>query len=149
MSPRALAVLNAIGCLTLTGLVVTQWSKERTLDGALASMTADLAAANAQATAQAERRAALERDVTVLKDALAATQQAHESTARTLAENAQTTTRLQADLATARDQVTTWQAAINARDARIHTLDAELTAARRRLDEAIAKLKATTAKPER
>ncbi len=146
MNSRALPILNAMGCLALTGLVVVQWRKERTLDGVLASLTTELSSARAGAAEDARRNGALERDLAVLKDALAATQQSAQANAHSLAENVQSVTRLNAELAGARDQVASWRGAVTARDARIRTLDAELVAARHRLDEAIVRLKAAVVK---
>lgn len=146
MSPRALPILNAIGCLVLTGLVVAQWRKERLLDGALAGLGTELAAAHERAAGEAKRHAALERDVTVLKESIEATQRAGEAAALSLAEKEQATTQLQTELSAAREQVTTWQGALKARDERIHALEENLAATRRRLDEAIAKLKAAGAR---
>jgi len=45
------------------------------------------------------------------------------------------------EITAAREQLKTWETAIAARDEKLRALDAELTATRRRLDEAIAKLK--------
>ena len=95
---------------------------------------------------EAKRRAALERDITVLKESIEATQQAAEAAARSLAEKEQATTQLQTELSAAREQVTTWEGALKARDERIHALEENLAATRRRLDEAIAKLKAAGAR---
>jgi len=142
MIPRVLPIVNAIGCLALTAVVVAQWRKERTLDGVLAGMRAEVTAANDLTYMEARRRATLERDIAVLKQAIEATQQAAEASARTLAEKDQLANRLQTDLGAARDQITTWETALKARDERIRTLDKELAATRKRLDEAIAKLKA-------
>jgi len=146
MTPRTLPIINAIGCLALTGVVLAQWRKERALEGGLAEMGAQLAVARDQSAGQAARCAALERDIAVLRQALEATQQAAESSGRTLAEKDQQATQLQTELDTARQQFGTWQTAIKTRDERIHTLDSQLAAARTRLDEAIAKLKAAGAR---
>jgi septal ring factor EnvC (AmiA/AmiB activator) len=142
MKFRALSLLNTLGCLALIGLVVVQWQRERATTGDLVALRADLAAATARATAESERRGTLERDLAVLKEAIEATQQAAESTARDLTEKTTLTTTLQAELATAREQVSAWETALKARDERIQSLSAELTATRERLTEAVAKLKA-------
>jgi chromosome segregation ATPase len=146
MASRALPILNAIGCLALTGLVVAQWQREHRLDGTLARLRSELATAKNQAAEEAKRRAALENDISVLKESIEATQNAAESSARLLAEKGEHTARLEADLNTAREQVTAWETALKARDERIRTLDAELTASRKRLDEAIARLKSAGAR---
>ena len=142
MKFRALPLLNAIGCLALIGLVVVQWQRERATTDDLVALRANLTAATVRATAESERRSALERDLAVLKEAIESTQQAAETTARDLTEKTTLTTTLQTELATAREQVAAWQTALKARDERILTLTADLTATRQRLAEAIAKLKA-------
>ena len=146
MKRRALPILNAIGCLALTVLVVVQWRHERLRDATLAGLAAELAAAHEQAAGEAKRRAAVERDIAVLKEAIEATQRSAESAARSLTEKEQAATQLQTELVTAREQVATWEAALKARDERIRTLDANLASTRKRLDEAIAKLKAVGAR---
>jgi len=144
MISRALPVINAIGCLALTAVIVAQWRKERALDAVLAGLRYELAAANDQTAAESRRRATLERDIAVLKQAIEATQQAAESSAGELAEKDELASQLQADLAAARTRVTTWETALKARDDRIRLLDKDLAATRKRLDEVIAKLKAAT-----
>ena len=144
MNPRTLPILNAIGCLALTCLVVAQWRKERSVDEALNTARGDLAAARSLAATATTERDAMTRDITVLKDALSATQLAAETTTHALTEKDQLVTTLQTDLTTARAQVTTWQAALTTRDERLRALDAQLAATRQRLNEAIAKLREAT-----
>jgi chromosome segregation ATPase len=146
MNPRTLPILNGIGCLALTGLVFAQWRKERTLDSALIGVRTQLAAAQDQASSEAKRRAALERDIAVLKEAIEGTQRAAESSARSLAEKDERLTQVQGELSAALAQITRWQAAIEARDERIRLLDTHLATARQRLNEAIAKLKTVEAR---
>jgi chromosome segregation ATPase len=141
MTTRVLPILNTIGCLALTGLVVVQWRKERTLDSTLTNLRSELADSRIRIEEDAKQRAALERDISVLKESIEAIQKSAESSARDLAEKDELATRLEADLGSARDQVAAWESAIRERDARIQTLDADLAAARKRLDEAIARLK--------
>ena len=145
MSPRALTILNAIGCLALTGLVVAQWHKERALNAVLTESRAALAAAQDQAASETTRRAALERDIAVLKESIETTQRAAEAATRSAAEKELAGTQLQAELTAAREQVTTWEAALKSRDDHIRALDANLKETRKRLDDAIAKLKAAGA----
>ena len=114
MNCRALPILNAIGCLVLTGVIVLQWQRERALDGSLAQLKSELAS-------ESKRAADLERDIAVLKESLEATQQ---SAAQAAAE-----------------QLTIWQTAVAGRDAKLRELDAALAATRQRLDAAIARLK--------
>jgi chromosome segregation ATPase len=146
MSSRVLPILNALGCLLLTVVVLVQWRKERAIDGDRLALKSELATWKQQAAEELQKRQALERDIVVLKESIASTQLAAESSAKTIAEKAELTDRLQTDLSAAREQVSSWETAIKERDERIRTLDAELVATRKRLDEAIAKLKAAGAR---
>lgn len=141
MSARALAILNAIGCLVLTALVVAQWRRERVSDATITELRSGLFAAQTQAADEAKHRAALERDIAVLKETIESARQASESSAQALVEKDALATKLQTELDAAREQVATWQAALATRDERIRSLDANLAATRKRLDEAIARLK--------
>lgn len=146
MIPRALPILNALGCLVLTGLVVAQWMKERSIHDDLTVVTRQLAAARDETTRESQRRAVLERDIAVLKEAIESTQKAAESTTRELSEKSTLAVGLQTELTAAREQVTQWENALKARDERIQSLTSDLAVTRRKLDEAIAKLKAAGAK---
>jgi chromosome segregation ATPase len=143
---RVLPILNAVGCLVLAGLVVVQWNKELALDRKSARLGTELAAAKEQAAAEAKRAAGLERDISVLKESIESSQQASEEVARKFAEKVTQCAGLEAEMIIAREQVKTWQDAIATRDAKLRDLDAELTATRRRLDEAVTKLKAAGAR---
>lgn len=146
MKIRLLPILNAIGCLVLTGLVAFQWSKERTSHQAFRNLRVKLAETSAQHTASVTRSTALERDITVLKDAIESTQQAAEAAARDNATQSAQTSQLEETLAVAKNQTQAWETALSERDAKIKQLNSDLVATRRRLDEAIAKLKATAAR---
>jgi chromosome segregation ATPase len=141
MNSRVLPVLNLVGCLALTGLVVLQWRKERSMVGTFEGLKSELATARHQAAEDAKHRAALEGDIAVLKESIEATQKAAETSARNFAEKDQQATQLQTEIAAAREQVTAWEAALKQRDERIQTLDADLAKTRARLDEAITRLK--------
>jgi chromosome segregation ATPase len=149
MTPRTLTLVNAAGCLVLIGLILAQWGKERLLHGELTQTRAEMAAANNRAAEEAGRRTALERDIGVLKEAITATQQAAETATRELGEKATLATTLEAELKTAREQVTAWETALKARDERIQILSADLATTRKRLDEAVARLKAAVRDQER
>jgi chromosome segregation ATPase len=105
-------------------------------------MGSELASARAQSAEDSKRRTALERDITLLKESIEATQVAAEASARTLVEHDQAASLLKEKLAAASAQVAVWETAIKTRDARIRSLNEDLAAARQRLDQAIAKLKA-------
>lgn len=146
MTPRTLPLLNAIGCLALTGLVVAQWSKERSMRDELADTKAKLSLSLQQTDEEVKHRTALERDIAVLKETIESAQKAAESSTKDLVEKDSTVTRLQTELTAAREQITVWEAAMKTRDEQIRTLNDNLAATRKRLDEAIAKLKAAGAR---
>ncbi|MEI7910708.1 MAG: hypothetical protein WCK77_13810 [Verrucomicrobiota bacterium] len=149
MNGRALTLVNAAGCLVLGLLLVLQWHKERGLDGRIQQLKVSLVAAQDEHAAACERVKMLESDQQMLKDSIGSLQQAVEAGGKLLAERDGEVADLEIELATLDAQVTaldaqlhTWQNAVSERDTRIRSLNAELTSARRRLDEAIAKLKA-------
>ncbi len=146
MTPRALVIINTIGCLLLTALVVVQWRGERELDETVATLRTQLSTAANQAAEDAKHRAALERDIAVLKESIEATQKAAESSALALAEKDALAERLQTELTAATEQVAAWESALKTRDERILSLSSEIESTRKRLDEAITKLKEAGAK---
>ena len=146
MNSRLLPLLNLIGCLALTGLVVVQWRRERSLDGALVNLKSQLAEAHHQASENAKRRSALEHDSIVLKESLEATQKAAETAGRELAEKQQLVAQLQTETVAIREQLTAWEDAVKQRDDRIRALEEQLTKTRAKLDEAIARLKEAAAR---
>ena len=142
MTSRILPILNLIGCILVVGVIVAQWRKEQNLGERIKSISQELAISRNQ-TAEAEKRsAALESDVAQLKESIeetaAARQLAEDEAARITAEHNEKMTEF---TTAAEEQVKTWQAAIEARDAKITELNSSLAATRKRLDEAIAKLK--------
>jgi chromosome segregation ATPase len=143
---RVLPIVNLIGCILVTGVIIAQWLKERGLGTRIENLTEQVAEARDQVETERERASALERDVAQLKEAVESTVQARreaeETFTRTLGErDAQA-----AELATAaQQQVQLWEKAIAERDERIRALNSDLVATRKRLDEAVAKLKAAAA----
>lgn len=139
-------MINLIGCLSLAGLVVVQWRKEHIADAATTALRQELNNARNGIAEAAKQRAALERDIVVLKESIEATQMSAENSARGLEEKQKQVAELEAGIATAREQVTAWEAAIQQRDERIRTLVADLEKTRQRLDEAVARLKEAAAR---
>lgn len=140
MKSRSLATLNAIGCLALTILVVTQWLRERTHDEAFVKLKTELVTSKEQAATAVKNSVDLERDVAALKDSIEGMRIAAEDSARAAADRESLTNGLQAEVATSREQVKIWQDAIAGRDAKLLELTAHLNATRQRLDAAITKL---------
>jgi chromosome segregation ATPase len=143
---RILPILNAIGCLVLTGLVAGQWLRERESNQSLAATQGELIAAKEFSSSETKRATALERDIAVLKESIEATQKSAEEAARAAATKATEASTLEAEIAATREQIKTWEAAIAQRDTTLRNLDAELTATRKRLDAAIAQLKVAGAR---
>ena len=141
MKSRFLPFINALGCLALAGVILVQWNKERALDGTISQLRSELSEARAAADAQRQRMASLERDISVLKESLEATQQATEVATRALEEKEAAGELLVGELAAVRAQVALWQEAIAGRDEKIRELGEELVATRARLDTALVRLK--------
>ena len=118
-----------------------QWNKERALDGTISQLRSELSEARAAADVQRQRMASLERDISVLKESLEATQQAMEVATRALEEKEAAGELLVGELAAVRAQVALWQEAIVGRDEKIRELGEELVATRARLDTALVRLK--------
>lgn len=148
MKTRVLPFLNAVGCIALTVLVVVQWRQEHRSRLVNGELRGKIVAAETKAAEDARHRAALERDIALLKESLEATQQAAENAAAeaetsalALDQQEKLNQALETELAAAREQLTAWEQAVAQRDERITTLDAELARTRQRLEEAIARLR--------
>ena len=102
--------------------------------------------ADEKAAEQSARCAALERDLQVLKEAAEQSGKAVESGKSAAMSKDARIAELEAALKQAGGDVGKWQAAIAQRDERIRKLEVELSEARRRLNEAVAKLKAAGAR---
>lgn len=147
MNPsRFLPLLNLVGCLLITGIIVAQWLKERGLDARIDLLNQQLVSTRDQYELEKKRAVALEHDIVQLKESIEAIVKARkedeDAMAKKIAEH-------QAQLATVatanqsnQEQVKIWEKAIADRDEKIRALNAGLAATRERLDEAIAKLKA-------
>ncbi len=150
MKSRVLPILNAFGCLVLTGLVITQWRLERDHLRDIKNLKSELTASQENLTIETRRSNALERDITALKESIEATQQAAEAATRSLTEQNSQAEALKTELANTREQTATqikaWEEAIATRDAKLQSLNTDLTATRARLDEAIGKLKSAGAR---
>jgi chromosome segregation ATPase len=146
MNARTLTWINAIGCLALVALVVVQWRGEYVLGREVAVLRTSLAEANAKLAEETTRCVALERDLQVLKDAAEQSGKAVESGKSSAMTKDARIAELESALKRAGGDVDKWQSAIAQRDDRIRKLDAELNEARRRLNEAVAKLKAAGAR---
>ena len=146
MKSRVLPILNAIGCLALTGLVVAQWSKERIDLRDSQKLQSQLILSQQVLADELKKSAALEKDIEVLKESIELTRKAGEQATLSLTDQSRLTENLQTELGSAREQITAWEAAIRERDAKLLHLNSDLIATRERLNEAISKLKAAGAR---
>ncbi len=146
MNARTITWINAIGCLVLVALVVVQWRGEYVSGRELASLRTSLTEAKTKAAEESARCVALERDLQVLKEAAEQSGKAVESGKSVAMTKDARIAELEEALKQAGGDVGKWQAAIAQRDDRIQKLEAEVAEARRRLNEAVAKLKAAGAR---
>ena len=147
---RFLPLLNLVGCLLISGIILAQWLKERGLNAKIDYLNRQLVFSREQSEAETKRATALEQDIVQLKDSIESTVKARKETEDAMAKMI-ADQKAQIDIvATAnqsnQEQVKIWEKSIADRDEKIRVLDAGLTATRARLDEAIAKLKAAGAR---
>jgi len=141
MTTRILMILNAIGCLLLTAVVVGQWVREHKLKAQLDQLQHEVGSMQLQVAEQIEKREGLERDVEMLKDSLGQAQKAIESKDALVAEREVVIGKLKQESESAQKQLEIWNRAVEDRDRRIQSLGADLLEARKRLDAAIGQLK--------
>jgi small-conductance mechanosensitive channel len=126
-------MLNAIGSLVLAFVIFSQWAKETRADAEAGKLRVEIAMAKEFAASENKRALDLERDIGVLRESLEATRQA--DAAKVFKSG------LRQSLEDARQQNESWKKSLAERDARIAQLEADLAATRRRLDEAIVRLR--------
>jgi chromosome segregation ATPase len=143
---RILPVANLIGCLLITGIIVVQWLKERGFNHRIETLNEELVIARDEVESGKTRAAALENDVSQLKESVESTvlarKEAEDALARLNAErDAQVASQTEAAQKLMQEQVQIWEKAIADRDAKIRELGTTLGTTRARLDVAIEKLK--------
>lgn len=148
MIPRILPILNALGCLAMLVLVVVQWGRERDTGRRLDDANRSLAISRGETSAAQTRIRLLENDIAALKESVEATQKSAESTARELTESSVAAGNLRTELDAMRARVVEWETAVKQRDERIRELNRDLEATRKRLQEAIDRIKAASRKSE-
>ena len=145
MNARLFSIINAIGCALLVGFIFIQWLGGTKLEDELQAARREVAEER-KARSEAEKRAAnLSSDIDGLKVSIdsirrAAEEQVQETKAQagalhTNLVQAQERMKLMEDAIKARDE------ALKVRDEKLKEYGDALTATRKRLDEAIAKLK--------
>jgi chromosome segregation ATPase len=147
-------MLNLVGCLLITSIIVAQWLKEQGLDSRIDTLNQQLVAARDQYDTEKGRATALEGDVAQLKESVESTvkarKEAEDNLAKMVAErdaqNAAAANNVAAVNETIESQGKQWKEALAERDAKIKELSASLTATRSRLDEAVSKLKEAAAR---
>lgn len=138
---RILPFLNAAGCLVLAGLALFQWGRERELDATLRTAEIELRDERAAHESEQKRAAGLEKDIGVLKESITALQATAEELGDAVAaKEAELAESLAAGEALTA-KLAEWEQAVAARDAKLKELDTALTETRKRLDEAVERLK--------
>ncbi|MFT4175142.1 MAG: hypothetical protein QM627_00665 [Luteolibacter sp.] len=139
---RILPILNLVGCVLITGLILFQWLKERRLDHRITTLTRELSESRSNYDAERKRAESLERDIVQLKDSIesaaASRKELEDAMTKLTTEQNELTANNQAAYT---EQVKLWEKAISDRDERIRALNGNLVATRQRLNEAIAALK--------
>ncbi len=143
MAPtRTLPILNLLGSLVLTGLIVVMWQKEQGLNAKNSALATQLASRDEQLALENKRTADLLLDITQLKESVESTARSHQELEASLTKITAERDALTSGNVTAQaSQANIWQTAIAERDAKIKELDTTLTATRERLDQAITRLK--------
>jgi len=153
VNARWFTILNAVGCLILAGFIFVQWLGGEKLEDELQAARRQ-AAEEGEARAEAEKHAAgLSSDIEGLKTSIDSIRRDAAEQVQATKEQAGHAQELHANLVQAQEQMKLMDEAIKARDEAIKGRDAKLKeysdallATRKRLDEAVAKLK-EAAKP--
>lgn len=148
MSTRLLPVFNAVGCLVLLVLIVIQWKSGQLIENQLRDSREETAQ-ETKSRQEAEKRAAqLQSDVDGLKasidsirEAAERDKQAASEAGKLAADKASQAEALTTGLGKAQEQARQWEEAVKSRDEKLTELNEALVATRKRLDEAIARLK--------
>lgn len=148
MSSRVFSILNAVGCLCLTGFIFAQWFLGNSVEKELTEAKRSLRDEQNAHFETRERANRLEADVAGLKASLDSLRASAEESEKALAERVKESEAMQATLNQGSAQAKVYEEAIKARDEalkirddRLKELNEALVATRKRLDEAIAKLK--------
>ena len=148
MSARLLPILNAVGCLVLAGLILAQWHGGQTLEDQLRDARGRTSEAmNARLDAE-KRVARLQSDIDGLKASIDAIREgserdrkAAEDAGKFAADKAGEVGILTIGLGKAQEQIKLWEDATKVRDEKLKEINESLVETRKRLDEAVAKLK--------
>lgn len=141
MTVKVLPILNAAGCLFLVGFIFVQWKGGQDLQSELHEARKNEILAKNEKVEIEKRTFQLQSDVDGLKASVESINKTAEEAEKALAEKSAQADALNTGLTQAQDQFKQWEEAIKARDAKIGELNTALVATRKRLDEAIAKLK--------
>lgn len=141
MTTRILMILNAIGCILLTVVVVVQWAGEHALKAQVKRFQDEVGGLQIQVDDEIQKREGVERDVVMLKDSLEQARKAIEAKDAQIAGREVVVGKLKQEVELIQKQLEVWNKAVEERDRRIQVLDADLLEAHKRLDEAIGRLK--------
>jgi chromosome segregation ATPase len=148
VNARLFSIVNAVGCLLLAGFILIQWQGGTRLEEALQTSRREAADERKLRTEAEKRAAGLGSDIEGLKASIDSIRKdAADQIAAAKAQMGQSE-ELHKNLVLAQEQLKLMQEAIKTRDEALKVRDEKLkeygdalTATRKRLDEAIAKLK--------
>ena len=148
MSARVFAIFNAVGCLCLTGFILMQWFLGNAVEKELTQAKRSLRDEQNAHFETHERATRLEADVAGLKASLDSLRTSAEESEKALAERVKESEAMKATLTQGSAQAKVYEEAIKerdealkVRDEKLKELNEALIATRKRLEEAIAKLK--------
>ena len=148
MNPRLFAIVNAIGCVVLAGFIVIQWIAGDRVERSLHDEAAGRIREHNLRIDAETHAASLESDIDGLKASIDSIRADNEEKTRDLVARAGESEAMHTGLTQAQDQIKVMEEAVKARDEAIKTRDEKLkelsdglSATRKRLDEAVAKLK--------
>ncbi|MEY3896772.1 MAG: hypothetical protein RLZZ214_2292 [Verrucomicrobiota bacterium] len=144
---RFLPILNLVGCVLITGIILAQWLKERGLDTQIHELNRQLVASRDLYQAEKTRVGALESDIVQLKESIESTVRARKETEEAMGKLvAERDAQSAGHVATSQEQAKIWEQAIADRDAKLRGLNEDLITTRLRLDEAVSRLKTAGAR---
>ena len=145
---KALPIFNAVGCLFLAGFIVVQWHSAQKLDKQLRASRLNERIVQNEKIEVEQRVVQLQTDVDNFKGVIELMKAEEEASKKKIADGELLANQLHTGLSfssvhlTAMDQAITQQnARITEQNSRISELNSTLVATRKRLDEAVAKLK--------
>lgn len=142
MTTRILIVLNLIGCLFLSSIVVVYWKRERGFTQQLERSQRDVVVMSAKLDVSRKEAAALNEDIDALKQSLQSLEEQRAMLQSELIVRQQRLAEVREGLeGQLKAQQARWEKALAERDERIVELQQQLVEVVKGYDEAVARLK--------